>query len=102
MDLREAISVIPLAIGAFFFLAGTLGILRFPDVHSRLHALAKADNLGLGLIVLGLMLQAGSVATAVKLLIIWILALLASATAAYVIAERRLVEMDEGPSAGAR
>ena len=43
------------AIGAFFFfLAGTVGLLRFPDTITRLHALTKADNLGLGLIILGL------------------------------------------------
>jgi multicomponent Na+:H+ antiporter subunit G len=33
--------------GAFFFLAGTVGLLRFPDTLTRLHALTKADNLGL-------------------------------------------------------
>lgn len=102
MDLREAVSILPLAAGAFFFLAGTLGILRFPDVHSRLHALAKADNLGLGLVVLGLMIQAGSPATAMKLLLIWALALLASASAAYIIAERRLADMEDVPRAEAR
>ena len=45
--------------GAFFFLAGTVGLLRFPDVYNRLHALTKADNLGLGLVVAGLAIQAG-------------------------------------------
>ena len=44
-----------LCAGAFFFLAGTVGLLRFPDSLTRLHALTKADNLGLGLIVLGLL-----------------------------------------------
>ena len=42
----------------FFFFAGTVGLLRFPDSLSRLHALTKADNLGLGLIVLGLLPRA--------------------------------------------
>jgi multicomponent Na+:H+ antiporter subunit G len=37
--------------GAFFYLAGTVGLLRFPDAYTRLHALTKADNLGLALIV---------------------------------------------------
>ena len=61
--------------GALFFAAGTLGLLRFPDVYTRLHALTKADNLGLGMVVLGLMLQAESLAAAGKLLLIWILVL---------------------------
>jgi len=72
--------------GAFFFLAGTVGLLRFPDVLSRLHALTKADNLGLGLVVAGLALQAGSVFAALKLVLIWLLVLVASATACFVVA----------------
>lgn len=76
--------------GAAFFLAGTTGLLRFPDVYTRLHALTKADNLGLGLIALGLALQARSWTTALKLLLIWLLVLLASATAAHLIATSAL------------
>jgi multicomponent Na+:H+ antiporter subunit G len=75
-----------LVAGAFFFLAGTVGLLRFPDAHARLHALTKADNLGLGLVIAGLALQADSVLLVAKLAVIWLLALVASATAAYLIA----------------
>ncbi len=71
--------------GAFFFLAGTTGLLRFPDAHTRLHAIAKADNLGLGLIVLGLVVRSPSAAVAAKLLLIWIFALAGSAVASYLI-----------------
>jgi multicomponent Na+:H+ antiporter subunit G len=78
--------------GAVFFLAGTVGLLRFPDTLSRLHALTKADNLGLGLIVLGLALQAGSFAVAAKLVLIWLLALIGSATACYLIGNYSLGE----------
>jgi len=72
--------------GAAFFLAGTVGLLRFPDLRSRLHAVTKADNLGLGLLVAGLVVQAESVPAAAKLLLIWLLALLASAVSCYLIA----------------
>mgnify|MGYP003658854080 FL=1 len=72
--------------GAAFFFAGTVGLLRFPDVYTRLHALTKADNVGLGLTVAGLMLQAGSWAQAGKLLLIWMLVLLAGASVAHLIA----------------
>lgn len=72
--------------GAVLFLAGTLGLLRFPDTLSRLHALSKADNLGLGLIVIGLMPQAGSVAGALKLVCVWLLAQLSAAVASQLIA----------------
>ena len=72
--------------GAFFFLAGTIGLLRFPDTLTRLHALTKADNLGLGFVVLGLLPQAGSLRDGLKLISIWMLALLAGATVSQLIA----------------
>lgn len=84
----EIVSAALLLAGAFFFLAGTVGVLRFPDVYTRLHALAKADNLGLGCVLLGLALQADSLVVALKLLLIWPLALAASATVGYAIARR--------------
>jgi multicomponent Na+:H+ antiporter subunit G len=86
--MTEAFSALLLCLGGFFFFAGTLGLLRFPDIYSRLHALAKADNLGLGCILLGLALQADSLAAALKLLLIWPLALVASAGVSYAIARR--------------
>ena len=82
----DAVSATLLAAGAFFFFAGTVGMLRFPDTLSRLHALTKADNLGLGLIVAALILQAGSIAVMLKLAAIWLLVLLASSSACYLIA----------------
>ena len=71
--------------GVFFFLAGTVGLLRFPDALSRLHALTKADNLGLGLIVLGLLPRSESPLSALMLIAIWALVQLAGATAAQLI-----------------
>lgn len=80
------ITVALFAAGGFFFAAGTAGLLRFPDVYTRLHALTKVDNLGLGFVVLGLVLQADSWSVALKLLLIWMLALAASATICYLTA----------------
>jgi multicomponent Na+:H+ antiporter subunit G len=71
--------------GAIFFLAGTLGLLRFPDAHARLHALTKADNLGLGLLVAGLSFQAESSAVVARMVLLWLVVLLSSATTAYLI-----------------
>ncbi|MEF8699985.1 MAG: monovalent cation/H(+) antiporter subunit G [Candidatus Accumulibacter sp. UW20] len=84
----EMASLLLLLVGAFFFFAGTVGLLRFPDVYSRLHALTKADNLGLGCILLGLAVQAESLAAALKLLLIWPLVLAASAGVSFAIARR--------------
>jgi len=70
-----------LLLGAlFFFVAGTVGLLRFPDLYARLHALTKADNVGLGLTVLALMLQAESWPEVLKLGMVWLLVLAASST----------------------
>ena len=83
--------------GAFFFIAGTLGLLRFGDTLSRVHALTKADNLGLGLIVLGLLPLVGSLADALKLLVIWALVLLGGTTAAQLGASAVRREQDPPP-----
>ena len=79
-----------LLVGAVFFLAGTLGLLRFPDVYTRLHALTKADNVGLGLVVAGLAVQSSSWAVAGKLLLIWLLVMLAGAGVAHLVAHKAL------------
>lgn len=82
----DLFTVIAVAAGLVFFLAGTVGLLRFPDSLTRLHALTKADNLGLGLIVLGLLPQAADGQDALKLVVIWLLTLLGSAAASQLIA----------------
>lgn len=86
----DYLSAALLIAGALFFLAGTVGLLRFPDVYTRLHALTKADNVGLGLMVAGLALQAESWAVVAKLLLIWWLVLLAGASVSYLIASGAL------------
>ena len=73
-------------LGVVFFFSGTIALLRFPDLYTRLHALTKADNLGLGLVATGLALQSGSLAIALKLLLIWLLVMLASASVSHLIA----------------
>ncbi|MBE0514523.1 monovalent cation/H(+) antiporter subunit G [Sulfurimonas sp.] len=72
-------------IGVLFFLIGTLGIIRFPDLYTRLHALSKVDNLGLGFLVIGLVLQARDLLVIVKLLFLWALVLFSSATISYIL-----------------
>lgn len=79
-----------LILGALFFLAGTVGLLRFPDVYTRLHALTKTDNVGLALVVAGLSIQAESWFVVGKLVLIWLLVLLAGASVAHLIARGAL------------
>jgi multicomponent Na+:H+ antiporter subunit G len=82
----DLLTIVAVAAGAFFFLAGTVGLLRFPDTHTRLHALTKADNLGLGLVVLGLLPQVDGVLAGLKLIAIWLLVLLSGAAASQLVA----------------
>ncbi|MGB5605138.1 MAG: monovalent cation/H(+) antiporter subunit G [Gammaproteobacteria bacterium] len=72
--------------GLIFYLAGSIGLLRLPDLYSRLHALTKAYNLGLGLLVTGIAIHAQDLLTALKLLLIWLAVLAASAASAHLIA----------------
>lgn len=72
--------------GCFFFAVGTLGLFRFPDTLTRIHALTKVDNLGLGFIVLALLPLSSSITAGFKTVLIWTAALAASATSAHLVA----------------
>lgn len=80
------------AIGTLFVVAGTLGLVRFGDLPTRLHAVAKADNLGLGFLVAALVVDAfargeGSPwGIAAKLVLVWLLALLGTAANSHLLA----------------
>lgn len=85
--LLTAWTVLAVSAGGLFFMAGTVGLLRFPDALTRLHALTKADNLGLGLVVLGLLPQVANPLDAFKLLAIWLLVLLSGAGVSQLVAQ---------------
>src|SRR6185312_12670055 len=82
LDIYSAVAI---SAGTFFFLAGTAALLRFPDSLTRLHALTKADNLGLGFVVLGLLPRTESLLGGAKLVILWGLVQFSSAAVAQMI-----------------
>ena len=86
MSMAEWIGIALIGIGLPFFLAAGVGLLRFPDIYSRLHALTKADNVGLGLVLAGVALIEANLFATLKLGLIWLLFLLGSATAAHALA----------------
>ncbi|TVP56017.1 MAG: monovalent cation/H(+) antiporter subunit G [Gemmatimonadales bacterium] len=86
----EVVSGLLIVAGCLFFLAGTVGLLRFPDLYCRLHALTKADTLGLGLIVAGLVIRNPAWPARVQLVLIWMLALSAAATVCHLLARSSL------------
>ncbi|MCL4201007.1 MAG: monovalent cation/H(+) antiporter subunit G [Pirellulaceae bacterium] len=90
MNLWNLLSLLLIGAGAGFFLAGSVGMLRFPDVFTRLHATTKADNVGLGLVIAGLLLQSDSLFYGVKLVVVWLLVAQSGAAACHLIARSAL------------
>jgi len=83
------------ALGVLFFVAGTAGVLRFPDPLSRLHAVTKADTLGVGLIALAIVPQAATPLDAAKILLIWLATMLSAATVGPLLARVAIRNGDE-------
>lgn len=73
-------------IGIFFFIVGTVGILRLPDFYCRTHATTKCDTLGAGSILLGVAIYEQFSFDAFKILVLIILVMLSSPTAGHAIA----------------
>lgn len=97
MTLADVLTILSVSVGLIFFLAGSVGLLRFPDFHTRLHALTKADNLGLGLIAVGVAFQIADPFGIIKLALVWLLAVLAAASVAQLIARSALTRLpDDG------
>ena len=76
--------------GAFFLLVGAIGVLRFPDFYTRLHAVSVCDTMGAGLVIAGLMLQGGLTMVTVKLLLMFYFMIFTGPTAVHALAEAAL------------
>ena len=83
---RDILSWVLLASGGAFCMIGALGLLRMPDFYTRMHAASVIETLGAGLLLLGMMLQAGLTLISVKLLIIGVLLFFTSPTATHALA----------------
>lgn len=97
MTPAEILGLAAIGGGLAFFAAGSVGLLRFPDAATRLHALTKADTLGLGLVALGAGLHLDAWQAWLRLGLIWAFVLLASATASHLIARHVLRGRQERP-----
>ena len=89
---NDVVSTVFLLTGVFFALTGALGILRMPDFYSRLHPAGKSDTLAQGLILVGLMFQAGDPMVAIKLALLAGLLFVTAPTATHAIS--RAAELD--------
>ncbi len=79
-----------LTAGGIFLVIGGIGLIRMPSLFTRLHAASVIDTLGAGLILLGLILQAGLTLTALKLAVLGLLIVFASPTATHALAKAAL------------
>lgn len=86
MSWQDAWTVVMATLGCFFVTVSTIGLLRLPDLHTRIHALTKADTLGLGLLVVALLPWAGTVAASAKLLLVWVLGMVSASLISHLLA----------------
>lgn len=87
--LREIILLLLVLSSGFFFAVGTLGLLRMPDVFTRMHASTKCDTLGAGLALLGVAVYAGISVISVKAILIIAFIWITNPTAAHIIAKAK-------------
>jgi multicomponent Na+:H+ antiporter subunit G len=90
MGIHQFISIPFLLGGFFFFLAATVGLLRFPDFFCRLHATGKGDTLAVLLSLIGLSIYEGISLTSVKILFIALFLFLAQPTSTHAISRAAL------------
>lgn len=91
MTLADIVSWIMLLLGGFLCVSGALGVMRFPDFFTRMHAAGVTDTLGSGLLIVGLMIQAGSEwLVLVKLVFIILFIGITSPTASHALAKAAL------------
>jgi len=86
-DLLSWISILG---GLFFIVVGSIGVLRLPDVYTRLHAAGMTDTMGAGLVLVGLSFQEGLTLITVRLLMIWAFLLFTSPIATHALARAAL------------
>lgn len=90
MTPAQALASVLMGAGGLFCIVGAVGMLRMPDFFTRMHAASVIETLGAGLVLVGLMLQAGLTLVTVKLLIVGALIFFASPTATHALARAAL------------
>lgn len=98
-DVAAVLSWFALAAGGFLFAAGAIGLARFPDIYCRLHAVTKADTLGMGFLVAGLCLRADAWSPVAIMGLIWFLVAASSAITCHLLARyEQEAELQENDS----
>ena len=88
--LIDAASWITLSLGSVFFVVGAIGIVRMPDVFTRMHAASVTETLGAGLMFVGMILQAGFTIVTLKLLMLMALLYITGPVVTHALAQAAL------------
>lgn len=106
MTYIDIISGLLLVAGSFFLLVGAIGLIRMPDVFTRMHALSVSETMGAGLILGGLMIQGGFTLVTFKLVCLFLLIFFTSPVASHAIARAAMADgvhpVLDGPEIDAR
>ena len=94
--IAEIVGAVSLVAGAFFVVVGAIGLIRMPDCYTRMHASSVTETLGAGLLLFGLLLQAGVTLNGAKLVMLGLLIFFASPTSSHALA--RAAFMRERPA----
>jgi multicomponent Na+:H+ antiporter subunit G len=86
----DVLSWIAIVSGLFFMIVGTIGILRMPDLFTRMHAAGMTDTMGAGLLILGMCLQAGFGLVLVRLLLVYVFLMFTSPISSHAVARAAL------------
>lgn len=86
----DILSWIFIALGCFFVVAGALGLIRMPDIYTRMHAGSVIDTTGAGFLLLGLMLQSGLSLVTLKLLFILLIFFFSGPVVSHALAQAAL------------
>lgn len=86
----DALSWISILGGVFFMIVGAVGVVRMPDVYTRLHAAGMTDTMGAGLLLLGMCFQAGPTLVLVRLILVYAFLLFTSPIGTHALASAAL------------
>jgi multicomponent Na+:H+ antiporter subunit G len=86
----NALSWVFILLGSFFLVVGALGLIRMPDVYTRMHAASIIDTTGAGFLILGFILQAGFTLVTLKLLFILLIFFFTSPVVTHALAQAAL------------
>jgi multicomponent Na+:H+ antiporter subunit G len=87
--MTSVITIIFFFLGAFFMLVSAIGLIRFPDLYTRMHATTKATSFALLLLVVGTAVFFGTLAVWVKAVLVVIFVYLTAPLASHSIAQSK-------------